>query len=169
MPKPSVRRPSEDAARAHAHRSVGAGVLVAEMRAEWKSIDDRKERTMLQQFPMYAYIPAIDVARARKFYEGKLGFTPRAEIEGGVFYDCAGGTAAFLYPTSNAGSSRASQAFWQVTDIDKEVADLRARGVVFEHYDMPGQDANGIVTQGGAKAAWFMDTEGNIMAVIQNA
>ena len=122
---------------------------------------------MLQQFPMYAYIPAIDVARARKFYEGKLGFKPRAEVEGGVFYDCAGGTAAFLYPTSNAGSSRASQAFWQVTDIEKEVADLKARGVVFEHYDMPGQDANGIMTQGGAKAAWFMDTEGNIMAVIQ--
>ena len=60
-----------------------------------------------------------------------------------------------------------SQAFWKVEDIESEVAELKARGVVFEDYDMPGKDKNGIVNQGGAKAAWFTDTEGNIMAVIQ--
>lgn len=122
---------------------------------------------MLQKSPMYAYIPALDVARARQFYEQKLGFKPKAEVAGGVVYECAGGTSCFLYPTSNAGTSKASQAFWQVEDIESEVAELKARGVVFEDYDMPGKDENGIVTQGGAKAAWFTDTEGNIMAVIQ--
>ena len=123
---------------------------------------------MLQKSPMYAYIPAQDVARARQFYEQKLGFRPGKEIEGGVSYECAGGTACFLYPTPNAGSSQASQAFWEVADIEAEVAELKSRGVVFEDYGMPGQDANGIMTQGGAKAAWFKDTEGNIMAVIQS-
>jgi catechol 2,3-dioxygenase-like lactoylglutathione lyase family enzyme len=122
---------------------------------------------MLQKSPMYAYIPAQDVARARQFYERKLGFKPTAEVDGGVIYDCAGGTSCFLYPTPNAGTSKASQAFWHVEDIESEVADLKARGVVFEDYDMPGKDENGIVNQGGAKAAWFTDTEGNIMAVIQ--
>jgi predicted enzyme related to lactoylglutathione lyase len=122
---------------------------------------------MLQDSPMYSYIPAHDVARARKFYEGTLGFTPKEEINGGVVYASAGGTAAFLYPTKNAGTSKASQAFWDVTDIEAEVAELKRRGVTFEKYDMPGTDANGITTAGGARAAWFKDSEGNILAIIQ--
>ena len=123
---------------------------------------------MLQKSPMYAYLPARDVARARQFYEGRLGFVPGLEVAGGVTYECAGGTACFLYPTPNAGTSAASQAFWQVADIEREVADLKARGVTFEHYDMPGAASGGdIVTAGGAKAAWFKDTEGNILALIQ--
>lgn len=122
---------------------------------------------MLQDSPMYSYIPARDLERARKFYEGKLGFTPKQELNGGVVYASAGGTAAFLYPTPNAGTSKASQAFWDVKDIEAEVAELKRRGVTFEHYNMPGTDANGITTGGGAKAAWFKDSEGNIMAIIQ--
>ena len=124
---------------------------------------------MLPNSPMYAYIPARDVARARQFYEGKLGFKPRAEIEGGVVYASAKGTGCFLYPTPNAGTSRASQAFWAVDDIEREVADLKQRGVKFEDYDMPGMKTrDGIFTDSsGGKAAWFKDTEGNILAVIQ--
>ena len=123
---------------------------------------------MLQDAPMYSYIPAKDVARARQFYEGKLGFRVKEVINGGVVYASAGGTACFLYPTPNAGTSQASQAFWQVDDVEREVAELKARGVVFEDYDMPGEKSpSGVVTAGGAKAAWFKDSEGNIMAIIQ--
>lgn len=123
---------------------------------------------MLQNNPLYAYLPVTDVARARKFYEGTLGFKPGEELGDGVTYHFGGGTAAFLYSTPNAGTSKASQAFWQVEDIEREVADLKSRGIAFEHYDMPGMHADGdIVIAGGAKAAWFKDTEGNILAVIQ--
>ena len=123
---------------------------------------------MLQNAPMYSYIPAKDLDRARRFYEENLGFKPKALTAGGVVYEFAGGTACFLYPTPNAGTSQASQAFWQVDDIEREVADLVARGVKLEKYDMPGVDEKGILTDGDAKAAWFKDTEGNIMAVIQS-
>jgi predicted enzyme related to lactoylglutathione lyase len=123
---------------------------------------------MLQRFPMYAYIPAQDVARARRFYETNLGFVPKQEVAGGVVYEFAAGTACFLYPTPNAGTSSASQAFWQVDDVEHEVAELRAKGVAFENYDMPGMK-DGIMTGGGSKAAWFKDSEGNIMAIIQKA
>ena len=124
---------------------------------------------MLQRSPMYAYIPAKDVARARRFYEEKLGFTPKQEINDGVVYESANGTACFLYPTPNAGTSKASQAFWQVEDIEREVAELKARGVEFEDYDMPGdRSPSGVVTAGGARAAWFKDSEGNILAIIQS-
>jgi predicted enzyme related to lactoylglutathione lyase len=124
---------------------------------------------MLQKSPMYSYIPAGDVARARKFYEDKLGFKAAREAGGGVHYEFANGTACFLYPTPNAGTSKASQAFWQVDDIEAEVAELKSRGVVFEEYDYPNmKTVNSIATGGGAKAAWFKDSEGNIMAIIQN-
>ena len=122
---------------------------------------------MLQNAPMYSYIPAKDLGRARKFYEAKLGFKAKLETAGGVVYEFGGGTACFLYPTPNAGTSQASQAFWQVEDIEREVAELKARGVQFEKYDMPEMDENGISTAGGAKAAWFKDSEGNIMAISQ--
>ena len=122
---------------------------------------------MLQKSPMYAYIPVKDVARARKFYEEKLGFKPKQEVAGGVVYEFAEHTSCFMYPTPNAGTSKASQAFWQVDDIEREVAELKARGVAFEEYVGPGIK-DGISTAGGAKAAWFRDSEGNILAVVQS-
>ena len=123
---------------------------------------------MLQNNPMYSYIPAKDVGRARRFYEEKLGFKATKETAGGVVYEFGRGTACFLYLTPNAGTSQASQAFWQVEEIEREVAELKARGVQFEKYDMLETDENGISTAGGAKAAWFKDSEGNIMALIQS-
>jgi len=122
---------------------------------------------MLKDAPIIAYIPVADVARARKFYEQIVGLVAKEEYAGGVVYEC-GGAAAFLYPTPNAGTSKASQAFWSVQDVEAEVAELKKRGVRFEEYDMPGlKTQNGIATGGGAKTAWFKDTEGNIMAVSQ--
>jgi len=124
---------------------------------------------MLSTAPIRAYIPVSDVSRARKFYEEKLGLKPKQEFAGGVIYEC-GGYEVFMYPTPNAGTSKASQAFWQVTDVEAEVADLKARGVKFEEYDLPGMKMeNSIATGGGAKTAWFKDTEGNIMAISQTA
>ena len=124
---------------------------------------------MLQSAPMYAYIPARDVARARRFYEDTLGFKPKQEVAGGVVYEFAGQTACFLYETPNAGTSLASQAFWRVDDVDGEIAELKKRGVTFEQYDgMPGDRTPGVaVVAGGAKAAWFKDSEGNILALIE--
>lgn len=83
-------------------------------------------------------------------------------------YEFSGGTATFLYLT-NAGTSQASQAFWSVQDGDAEMQMLKSRGVQFEnYYDMPGERSpQGAITAGGAKAAWFKDSEGNIMALIQ--
>lgn len=124
---------------------------------------------MLQGYPMHAYIPARDIARARRFYEDKLGLKAREETGGGVVYEFGQGTACFLYPTPNAGTSRASQAFWAVDDVDRLILALKARGVVFEDYDMPGEKSPaGAITAGGAKAAWFKDSEGNIMALVQD-
>ena len=122
---------------------------------------------MLKAAPIRAYIPASNVERARKFYEQIVGLTPKGDYAGGVIYEC-GGTEVFLYLTPNAGTSKASQAYWQVKDVEAEVADLKGRGVVFEEYNMPGVTMkNSIATAGGARTAWFKDTEGNILAISQ--
>ena len=122
---------------------------------------------MLKDATIHAYLPVADLARAREFYEKKVGLVPKEEYAGGVVYAC-GGAEVFMYPTPNAGTSKASQAFWSVRDIEREVRELRERGVVFEEYDMPGMKTiGGIATGGGARTAWFKDTEGNILAVSQ--
>lgn len=123
---------------------------------------------MLTSAPVVPYIPASDLARARRFYEEQVGLVPREENAGGVAYECAGGSWIFLYQSGGAGSSRASQAFWQVKDVEAEVRELQSRGVRFEEYDTPGiKTVNGVADMGDTKGAWFKDSEGNIMALIQ--
>jgi streptogramin lyase len=85
-----------------------------------------------------------------------------------VIYECGKGSWVFMYPSAGAGTSKASTAFWAVDDVAAEVAELKARGVVFEEYDMPGiKMENSIVSVSGAKTAWFKDSEGNILAMSQ--
>jgi catechol 2,3-dioxygenase-like lactoylglutathione lyase family enzyme len=123
---------------------------------------------MLQNAPIIPYIPVSDVPRARKFYEEKLGLKPKQKYAGGVVYECGKGSSVFMYPSAGAGTSSASAAFWSVNDVAAEVADLKARGVIFEEYDTPGfKTVNSIATGGGAKTAWFKDSEGNILAISQ--
>ena len=123
---------------------------------------------MLKNAAIVPYIPVSDVARARKFYEQKIGLKPKEEYAGGVIYECGKGSWVFMYPSAGAGTSKASTAFWAVDDVTAEVAELKSRGVAFEEYDMPGiKTVNSIATAGGAKTAWFKDSEGNILAISQ--
>jgi predicted enzyme related to lactoylglutathione lyase len=123
---------------------------------------------MLRDASIIPYIPVADISRARKFYEEKVGLKPKEEYAGGVIYECGKGSWVFMYPSPGAGTSKASTAFWAVEDVESEVADLKARGVVFEEYDTPHmKTVNSIATGGGAKTAWFKDSEGNILAVSQ--
>ena len=123
---------------------------------------------MLRDAPMIPYIPVADVRRARKFYEDTVGLKPKEEYAGGVIYECGKGSWVFMYPSPGAGTSKASTAFWAVDDVAAEVAALKSRGVKFEEYDMPGiKTVDAVATGGGAKTAWFKDSEGNILAISQ--
>jgi catechol 2,3-dioxygenase-like lactoylglutathione lyase family enzyme len=123
---------------------------------------------MLRDVAITPYVPVADLNRARAFYERTLGFAPIEESDGGIMYGSGAHSRFFMYMSAGAGTSKASTAFWEVKDLEAEMADLRRRGVVFEEYDMPGvKTVNGIATGGGAKAAWFKDTEGNILAITQ--
>src|SRR2546430_8142487 len=109
---------------------------------------------MLSAAPIRAYIPVSNLQRARKFYEQTVGLEPGEAYGGGVIYTC-GGAEVFMYPTTHAGTSKASQAFWQVDDGEAEGGAVKARGVGVEEDDMPGvKMKNNIATGGGAQTAW---------------
>src|SRR5260370_40051054 len=123
---------------------------------------------MLKRARIVPYIPGTNVGRGREFYEEKLGLKLKEEYAGGVIYVCGDGSWVFMYPSAGAGTSKASTAFWAVDDVAAEVRELKARGVVFEDYDIPGiKMENSIANAGGAKTAWFKDSEGNILAISQ--
>jgi len=117
---------------------------------------------MLKGFPIHASAAVIDIDRARRWYEEKLGLVPEREDPGGVWYRFGGETWLYLYATPSAGTARNTIAGWTVNDIEAVMAALRERGVTFEDYDFGGaKTVDGLADFGMAKAAWFKDSEGN--------
>jgi hypothetical protein len=85
-----------------------------------------------------------------------------------LMFQCGNGTRFLLYQTDNAGTARNTQMGWVTDDVERDVQDLRSRGVVFEEYDFPGlKTENGIATSDAGKAAWFLDSEGNILSLFE--
>jgi catechol 2,3-dioxygenase-like lactoylglutathione lyase family enzyme len=131
---------------------------------------------MLERSDVAARLPAQDLARAKSFYRDKLGLTPSEERPGGLRYQCGNGWFS-LFESAGVPSGNHTQLAWEVDDVDATVAQLRARGVVFEEHDLPGlKTVNGIAevagnypSRGGVgeKAAWFRDSEGNLLGIGQ--
>lgn len=131
---------------------------------------------MLDDGAVATRLPAQDLQRARAFYAEKLGLEPAEERPGGLLYRCASGEFA-LFETDSAPSGSHTQMAWQVGDIEAVVAQLSARGVVFEEYGLPGLTTVGGIAQVdgnypgkggvGERAAWFKDSEGNLLAIGQ--
>ena len=123
---------------------------------------------MLKDAEVKAYAPVKDVERGRQFYEGVLELKALDASPEGVLFECANHTQLFMYRSEYAGTNRASTLFWDVADIESEVAELKSRGVEFEYYDMPGLTVTGEIHEAGdTKNAWFKDPDGNILALIQ--
>jgi catechol 2,3-dioxygenase-like lactoylglutathione lyase family enzyme len=114
-----------------------------------------------------ATLPVSDVARAKEFYEGKLGFVLEEENAGGLLYRVSD-SYVFVYPTQFAGTNQATACSFDVEDIAAAVAELRGKGVTFEEYDFPGlKTVDGIADLEGEQGAWFKDPDGNILALGQ--
>jgi catechol 2,3-dioxygenase-like lactoylglutathione lyase family enzyme len=126
---------------------------------------------MLTDLDIIAVLPAKDINRAKDFYRDKLGMEPaETPEEDSLMYRGGHGTGFLVYQTDNAGSAKNTQMGWTTDNIEREMEELRARGVVFEEYDMPGlKTENGIATNEWGKAAWFLDSEGNILNLSQRA
>ena len=131
---------------------------------------------MLEHSDVATRLPVRDLNRARSFYAEKLGLEPVEERPGGLRYHCGSGSFA-LFVSARPAAGTHTQMGWEVADIEAAVAALRARGVVFEEYDLPGfktvggiaEVAGNYPSKGGIgeKGAWFRDSEGNLLAIGQ--
>ena len=123
---------------------------------------------MLGNKMVYPTLPVVDISRARKFYEDKLGLKVLAEDQSpGLVLGAGKGTLLYIYQRGQTKADHTVVEF-EVDDIEAEVKELRSRGVQFEEYDMPEmgiKTVDGIASMGDMKGAWFKDTEGNILAL----
>lgn len=120
---------------------------------------------MLNESTVFATIAVSDIAKGKEFYGVTLGLKQVDENMGGVTYESGGGRL-FIYQSPTAGTNKATCASWHVDDVAAVVADLKAKSIAFEHYDMPGGTREGdIHIMGPMKAAWFQDPDGNILNV----
>jgi predicted enzyme related to lactoylglutathione lyase len=125
---------------------------------------------MLSNAMVFPSITAVDIKRAKKFYEGTLGLKVVVEDPSpGIMFQAGQNCMIYLY---QRGATRADHtvATFYVDNIESEVADLKSKGVKFEEYDIPNmkiKTENSIATYAGMKAAWFKDTEGNILGICE--
>jgi catechol 2,3-dioxygenase-like lactoylglutathione lyase family enzyme len=132
---------------------------------------------VLHEGKIAARLPAQDLERARRFYSEKLGLEPADERPGGLLYKPAGGGEFALFASAGGSQGTFTQMGFEVEDIDATVAELKRRGVVFEEVDIPGLETVDGIAQidgqypskgaSGERAAWFRDSEGNMLGVGQ--
>ena len=115
-------------------------------------------------------IAVTDLDRARKFYEDTLGLKEVNDFGEGFMLE-SGDTKLSVYRSEFAGTNKATALTFEVDDIDREVSELKDKGIFFEHYDLPGLEPRGdlYVGEGGFKTAWFKDPDGNILSLIEAA
>jgi catechol-2,3-dioxygenase len=123
---------------------------------------------MLGKYEAIATIAVKDIGVATKFYEQTLGLSRIPTSERGVQMFKSGNSRVLVYQSDYAGTNKATAATWTIEgDIKQVVAGLAARGVRFEHYDLPGTTLDGdLHITGTIKAAWCKDPDGNILALV---
>jgi catechol 2,3-dioxygenase-like lactoylglutathione lyase family enzyme len=122
---------------------------------------------MLSDSTAIATIAVRDLDRAKAFYQDKLGF-PLQDANSEALTFKTGSGKMFVYRSDFAGTNKATAAMFEVKDVAAVAADLKAKGVVFEHYDnLEGLTVEGDVhVGGGMSVAWFKDVDGNILSLI---
>jgi hypothetical protein len=123
---------------------------------------------MLERFEVVATIAVKDIGVASRFYEQTLGLSRIPTSERGVQMFKSGNSRVLVYQSDYAGTNKATAATWTIEgDIKQVVAGLAAKGVRFEHYDLPGTTRDGdIHITGTIKAAWCKDPDRNILALV---
>lgn len=122
---------------------------------------------MLSDTDATAILAVKDLATARKFYGDTLGLKAVGPANDEVIMFKCGNTTFNVYRSKYAGTNQATALTWAVEDVEAEVRELKARGVVFEHYDLPPLERRGdIHVADEFKTAWFKDPDGNILNII---
>jgi catechol 2,3-dioxygenase-like lactoylglutathione lyase family enzyme len=123
---------------------------------------------MLVDHPMTLTIPVSDLERARAWYRDKLGFNPITRYRARHWRTAPYRSVTAAVSSDEAGAVEHQLAAWRVDDVEAEVTELRERGVRFEEYDQPDlRTEDGIAVTPVGRAAWFKDSEGNVLTISQ--
>ena len=121
---------------------------------------------MLSDAAVTTMLPVQDMARARAFYEHRPGLTPGGFRPDGKFTYAVGGATLALFPKPEGTKADHTAISFRVADIAASIETMKRAGVVFEDYDFPGlKTVEHVCVLGAEKAAWFLDTEGNILCL----
>jgi catechol 2,3-dioxygenase-like lactoylglutathione lyase family enzyme len=122
---------------------------------------------MFQDKPSAATVAVKSMKTAQRFYEDTLGLTPSGDVGPTARSYQTGGSTLLVYESQFAGTNKATAATWMVGDeVDGIARDLKAKGVKFEHYDLPDTTRQGDVhVSGDIRVAWFKDPDGNILSI----
>jgi catechol 2,3-dioxygenase-like lactoylglutathione lyase family enzyme len=125
------------------------------------------EERMLGNTDAVANVAVKDLDVATDFYRNTLGLKPVHQEGKELVVFRSGHSSINLYRSEYAGTNKATAVTWTVDNVEDEIKALRNKGVVFEHYDMPGLTREGDVHVGDhMKVAWFKDPDGNILNVV---
>jgi catechol 2,3-dioxygenase-like lactoylglutathione lyase family enzyme len=125
---------------------------------------------MISNAALTPILPVVDVSRATGFYRDRLGLRDLGDEPGGnhVLQTQSGATIA-LMPAEEGVQSPHTVLTFEVEDVANEVKDLESRGIGFYDYDLPDlKTTDHVAILGDEKAAWFADSEGNILCVHEN-
>jgi catechol 2,3-dioxygenase-like lactoylglutathione lyase family enzyme len=130
-----------------------------------------QEVQMLGDKPCFATIAVKNREEARTFYEGVLGLTDVGIESPDIIAYRSGNSVVIVYETEVAGTNQATYATWAVgAEIESIVEALKAKGVSFEQYDLPGMTRDGeLHVAGDVKAAWFRDPDGNVLNIVSQS
>ncbi|MDT7725826.1 MAG: hypothetical protein QOI21_2402 [Actinomycetota bacterium] len=123
---------------------------------------------MLTKTTITTMLPVADAERAGHFYADALGLRKSGAGSDGTLYFEAGAGAIGLRPMEAGRQSSNTALSFEVSDIESEIHDLEAKGVRFQDYDSEDlKTERHIATMGSERAAWFTDTEGNVLCLHQ--
>jgi catechol 2,3-dioxygenase-like lactoylglutathione lyase family enzyme len=123
---------------------------------------------MLSNRDVVANLAVRNIDAARKFYENTLGLKRIGDEGPELVVFKSGNTTLNVYQSEKAGTNQATAVTWTVGDeVESVVRELKAKGVKFEHYDMPDMTRQGdVYVAGDMKVAWFKDPDGNILNIV---
>lgn len=123
---------------------------------------------MLGMHPIHPILLSKDLDVAREFYHVRLGLEILSESEHFIAFRCGGDSQLRVSKSTTGTADTQTQATWTVEDLRAEVADLRARGITVEDYDLPElKTEDGIADMGFAWAAWIVDPDKNALGIVQ--
>ena len=123
---------------------------------------------MLGEHPIDVVLLATDLESSKEFYAGKLDLEILNESEEAIVYKCGGDSQLAVTASTTGTADEQTQAGWRVDDLAAEIAELRARGVEIQEYDMLGlKTVDGVADLGFALMAWIIDPHKNALSIMQ--